>query len=109
MAEQLSIPLSLNDLRDAVRPICETRPIARVEVFGSIANGTADADSDIDLLVEFLPTANFGLFEMGELKEELEQRLGRSVDLLSRHGVEQSRNPIRRRAILANPITIYAR
>ena len=63
----------------------------------------------MDLLVEFLPEIKAGLFEMGALKEELEGRIGRRVDLLSRRAVEKSRNAIRRRAILANPVTIYAR
>ena len=59
--------------------------------------------------MEFLPEIKAGLFEMGALKEELEGRIGRRVDLLSRRAVEKSRNAIRRRAILANPVTIYAR
>ena len=71
--------------------------------------GTSNAGSDVDLLVAFLPGTRPGLFEMGSLKEELEERLGCRVDLLSRRAMEQSRNPIRRRAILADPLTIYAR
>lgn len=100
---------SVDALRAVVRPVCESRAVARLEVFGSVARGTAKAGSDVDLLVAFLPEAKPGLFEMGGLKEELEERLGCRVDLLSRRAVEQSRNPIRRRAILANPVTIYAR
>jgi predicted nucleotidyltransferase len=56
-----------------------------------------------------MPAASAGLFEMGALKEDLEERLGCRVDLLSRRAVERSRNPIRRRAILASPVTLYAR
>ena len=55
--------LSLNELRTAVRPICESHPVARLEVFGSRAAGAAPAESDVDLLVDFLPEANPGLFE----------------------------------------------
>ena len=100
---------SVDALRAVVRSVCEGRPVARVEVFGSIARGTPRAGSDVDLLVEFLPEATPGLFEMGSLKEDLEERLGCRVDLLSRRAVEKSRKAIRRRAILANPLTIYAR
>ena len=100
---------SVDALRVVVRTVCESRPVARVEVFGSVARGTPHAGSDVDLLVEFLPEAMPGLFEMGSLKEDLEERLGCRVDLLSRRAVERSRNAIRRRAILANPLTIYAR
>jgi predicted nucleotidyltransferase len=101
--------LSLAGLREAVRPICENHAVARLEVFGSRSDGSALADSDVDLLVEFLPDANPGLFEMGALQEELAERLGRRVDLLSRRAVLKSRNPYRKRAILAHPVTVYAR
>ena len=109
MVEQLPKPPSLDELRAAVHSVCQARAVARMEVFGSLAQGTSRPGSDVDLIVEFLPDANIGLFEMGELKEELEDRLGCPVDLLSRRAVENSRNPIRRRVILSNPVTIYAR
>ncbi|MBI5396604.1 MAG: nucleotidyltransferase domain-containing protein [Verrucomicrobia bacterium] len=102
-------PPSLDAVRAAVRAVCEKRPIARVQVFGSLAKGTADAQSDVDLLVEFVPGAQVGLLEMGGLREDLEERLACPVDVVSRRAVEQSRNPYRRRAILAAPVTIYAR
>ena len=104
-----SSPLSLPGLRAAVRPVCERHPVSRLEVFGSRADGTATTGSDIDLLVEFLPEANPGLFEMGALQDALEQQLGCRVDLLSRRAVEKSRNKFRRRAILAAPVALYAR
>jgi len=60
-------------------------------------------------MVEFLPGSDVGLFEMGALKEDLEERLGCRVDLVSKRAVEQSRNPIRRAAILAHLIPVYVR
>jgi hypothetical protein len=36
-------------------PFCRKHPIARLEVFGSVADGTAAADSDVDLIVTFDP------------------------------------------------------
>jgi predicted nucleotidyltransferase len=99
----------LETVRAVVRAICENRPVARVEAFGSLVDGVPHDQSDVDLLVEFLPGARVGLFEMGALKEELEERLGCSVDLVSRAAVENSRNPYRRRSILSAPVTIYAR
>ena len=102
-------PPSLARLRFAARPVCESHGVARLEVFGSRARGTAEDGSDVDLLVEFLPNANPGLLEMGALREDLEQTLGCRVDLLSRRAVERTRHAIRRRSILAAPITVYAR
>ncbi len=74
-----------------------------------MARGASKAGSDVDLMVEFLPDSSIGLFEMGALKEDIEERLGCRVDLVSRVAVEQSRNPIRRTTILAHSIPVYVR
>ncbi|MDD5262360.1 MAG: nucleotidyltransferase domain-containing protein [Methylacidiphilales bacterium] len=100
---------SLEAVRTAVKSACKGRPIRRVEIFGSVARGEGHACSDVDLLVDFLPEAKVGLFEMGALKEDLEEMLGCAVDLVSRRAIEKSANPYRQRAILAAPVTIYAR
>ena len=101
--------LSLIDLKVVARAVCERHEVARLELFGSQASGLMRSDSDVDLLVEFLPGSKPGLLEMGALQDELEQQLGRKVDLLSRRAVEKSRNVYRRRSILARPVTLYAR
>ena len=105
----MSGPASISELREAVRPICEVHPVGRLELFGSLASGDGKSGSDVDLLVEFLPGSDPGLFEMGSLQSDLERGLGRRVDLLSRRAVEKSRNSYRRGAILARPVTLYAR
>lgn len=109
MKPVVAAPMSLADLKSVARAVCERHPVARLELFGSQAAGRMRPDSDVDLLVEFLPGSNPGLLEMGALQDELEQQLGRKVDLLSRRAVEKSRNIYRRRSILARPVTLYAR
>lgn len=100
---------SLDQVRAAVSSVCESYPVARMELFGSLAHGVSHAGSDVDLLVEFLPGTRIGLLEMGRLKEDLEDRLGCPVDLVSRAAVERSSNLYRRRAILTAPTVVYAR
>ena len=56
--------------------------------------------------VKSLPEARIGLLEMGELKEDLEDVLGCTVDLISKAAVERSRNPFRRNSILSAPLTV---
>jgi predicted nucleotidyltransferase len=109
MQTTFPVPPSFAALQAAVGEVCAGLPVARIEVFGSVARGEAREGSDVDLMVEFLPGAGAGLFEMGALKEDLEEKIGCRVDLLSRRAVEQSRNQYRRRAILSNPVTVYAR
>ena len=64
--------------------------------------------SDIDILVTFAPDATPSLFDMVTMEDELERIFGRSVDFVSRRGVENSRNAIRRQTILASAEVVYA-
>ncbi len=106
---QLTEVVELQRLRETIRPVCERHSVAKLELFGSRAEGRSRPGSDFDFLVEFSPQAKAGLLEMGGLKEDLEDQLGRPVDLLTRRAVERSRNPCRRRLILSSPILVYAR
>jgi uncharacterized protein len=64
-------------------------------------------DSDVDVLVRFAPDARHSLFDMVRMQNELEGILGRKVDLVSRRGIEASRNPLRRKAILESAEVVY--
>lgn len=46
-------------------------------------------------------------FDLVDMEDELEAILGRKVDLVTRRGVETSRNPIRRDAILKSARSLY--
>ncbi len=53
---------------------------SNLRIFGSVARGEDQSDSDVDLLVD-LPEG-VGLFALGRLRKELEQILGTKVDLI---------------------------
>lgn len=106
-APNLTFPLSFEEIRLRVGPFCERHGIARLEVFGSLARGEACGGSDVDLLVTFRPEVRLG-WDFFELHRELEGLLGCKVDLLTRRSVEQDRNFIRRRSILASTRELYA-
>jgi predicted nucleotidyltransferase len=57
-----------------------------VRVFGSVARGEADEQSDIDLLVEFEP--NRSLLDHAGLWVELQELLGVKVDVVSERGLK---------------------
>jgi predicted nucleotidyltransferase len=44
------VPLTLNELRTRLRSFCESHPIEKLEVFGSVAKEKANDESDVDLL-----------------------------------------------------------
>jgi predicted nucleotidyltransferase len=55
--------------------------IRRMAVFGSQARGTAEKDSDVDLIVDFIKTP--GMFDFVRTKNKIEQYLGAPVDLIT--------------------------
>ena len=72
---------TLEMIRQAVRQAAAEYPVKRVELFGSYANGTADADSDVDFLVEFSenPTS---LLHICGFRETLSELLHLDVDIV---------------------------
>lgn len=61
----------------------KTQPIQKAWVFGSFSRGEERADSDIDLLVQYDRTnQKVGLFTIIRIQQQLEQILGRNVDLV---------------------------
>jgi predicted nucleotidyltransferase len=50
-------------------------------LFGSVARDEAIDDSDVDILVEFLPNAKIGLFQFARLQRFLSELLECNVDL----------------------------
>ena len=63
------------------RPEFEALGVEHLRLFGSTARGTADADSDVDVLAIFSKTARPGL-KVVRLHRRLEEILGKPVDLL---------------------------
>jgi len=77
--------------REGISAICQRYQIRRLEVFGSAARADDFTPaSDADFLVEFAADAKPGLREFFGAKTELEQLLGRAVDLVEPNAV---RNP----------------
>jgi hypothetical protein len=89
--------------------LCLRHGVVRLEVFGSGARGAGfdPARSDADFLVTFTPEARNDLANFADFRQALEALLGRSVDLLEREAVEESRNFLRRRSILSEAEAVY--
>ena len=79
---------------------CKRWKIIEFALFGSVLRADFGADSDVDVLVSFAPEASWTLFDMVQMQDELRAIFGREVDLVSRRGLENSRNYLRRQAIL---------
>ena len=60
----------------------KTQPVLKAWLFGSFARGEATPDSDVDILVEFDHSNPIGLFTYAHIWRDLQERLGRKVDLV---------------------------
>jgi predicted nucleotidyltransferase len=103
MAERQTIELPLDDLAT----FCRRWRICELALFGSAARTDFGPHSDVDLLATFADDADWSLLDGVRMSQELEQLLGRPVDLISRRAVERSTNQLRRDEILAGAHVIY--
>lgn len=75
------------ELKALERPLRE-RGLAALALFGSTARGTARPDSDVDVLIDIAPDVRFSLVDLVSVKDFLEDRLGRTVDVVTREGLD---------------------
>jgi len=61
--------------------------VEKLGLFGSLSRGEARPDSDVDILVEF--TQPLGFVSFLKLEKELENLLGRRVDLVTRKALKK--------------------
>jgi uncharacterized protein len=90
-----------------IAEFCKRWNVSEFAIFGSALRADFRPDSDIDVLVSFVQGAKVSLFDMVLMQEELKQIFGRDVDLVSKRGVEHSRNYLRRKAILESAQVIH--
>ena len=91
--------------RKKIEEFCKRWSITEFSVFGSVLRDDFSTDSDIDVLVTIDPKAKIGLFELIDMKLELEKIFKRPVDLVEKEGL---RNPYRRQEILRTAQVVYA-
>ncbi len=72
--------LDIEEIRERVLPILARYGARRAGLFGSVVRGEMDEDSDIDILVEI--GDDISLLGFVRINRELEQALGRKVDLV---------------------------
>ena len=91
--------------RKKIAEFCKRWSVTEFSVFGSVLRADFRPDSDVDVLVSIDPKAHIGLFELVDMKLELQNIFQRPVDLVEKEGL---RNPYRRRNILRSAQVVYA-
>lgn len=77
----------LKSKRNEILRIAGRHGANNIRVFGSVARGDDGPGSDVDLLVDFEPVSS--LLDQAALLLELEELLGREVDVLTEQGMHQ--------------------
>ena len=96
--------LTIDEIREKIRPICEQYKIEKVWLFGSYARGEAREDSDVDLNVKAAEEMKF--LELGGFYADLEEALGKEIDLITRIPEE---NKIFKKYVEREEILLYDR
>ena len=93
---------TIEEIKEKVLPALERYHARRAGLFGSVVRGETRRRSDIDILVDFPDP--IGLFEFVGLKQELEELLGRKVDLVQYEAIK----PLLKKRILKEEVPILS-
>jgi predicted nucleotidyltransferase len=96
---------NINIPQSKIIDYCRQHHIIEFALFGSVLTGDFNPDSDIDVLVTFDPACHYSLYDLVNIRQDLETLLGREIDLVEKQGL---RNPFRRHEILNNMEVLYA-
>jgi predicted nucleotidyltransferase len=91
--------------RKKISEFCRRWGVVEFSLFGSALRSDFRPDSDVDVLVTFSKEAEISLFDLVQMKLELEKIFHRPVDIVEKDALE---NPFRKREILRTAQVIYA-
>ena len=80
---------SIEELRDRIIPITRKYKIPAVYIFGSYARNEATEESDVDILIDREGSVIRGMFDMGGLYSELQESVGKEIDLVTMQTLRQ--------------------
>lgn len=92
------------EIRNTIADYFKSLPVSKAWLFGSFARGEQRPDSDVDIIVTFLPGTKLGLKFFGMIID-LEDRLHRPVDLV----VEGDLLPFAKKTADLDKVLIYER
>jgi hypothetical protein len=85
--------MSKREIKKKIKEAIEKNPfkkdIKKVSLFGSYTKETNREDSDVDVLIEFEPSATVGFFKFVEIQDDIGDYIGKSVDLLTPEAISQ--------------------
>ena len=88
----------------AIADFCQKWQVTELALFGSVLRDDFRPDSDVDVLVTFAPDADIGMLELVRMGRELEQILGRDVDVVEKSGLK----PLIQQEVISSAEVLYA-
>lgn len=76
----------ISTIKKTITPIARAYGVKRIYLFGSYAKGSANENSDIDLLVE--KGKPMSLLKLSGMRQRVQEALELSVDLVTTAGIE---------------------
>ncbi|MCM1134171.1 MAG: nucleotidyltransferase domain-containing protein [Clostridium sp.] len=77
----------INEIQKSVVPIARFYGVKRLYLFGSYAKGTANEESDVDLLIE--KGKPMSLLKLSGMRQKVQEALNISVDLITTTGIKE--------------------
>ena len=99
---QINIPM------DKLAELCKRWKIVELSLFGSVLRDDFGPDSDVDIMIEFDLDGTPSLFDLMTIGTEMSEIIGRPTDIITKAGIENSRNPFLKREILSSAEVFYA-
>lgn len=95
--------MTTETIKKKIIPILKSQDVVKAGLFGSVVNGRAKKNSDVDILIEYSKGNKKTLFDFVGLRLDLEKKLKRKVDLLT----YDSLHPLLKEIILNEQQVIY--
>jgi len=90
----------IESFKPQLRALAERHGVGTLLVFGSMARGDATPDSDVDFLLD--NTTRLSGFQLGALQMDLQDLLGRKVDLVTLNAL----HPLLRERVLQEAVPL---
>ena len=93
---------------EKIPDFCRRWQVNEFCLFGSVLSDNFGSKSDVDVMVQFDPAACPTFSGLDQMELELKELFCRKIDLITRKGIEASRNYLRRNEILSSAQVVYA-
>ena len=103
MQKKMLADKTIQVLKEKIIPVLKKHDVVKAGLFGSVARGEQTQNSDIDVLIEFNPITKKSLFDLVHVKLEIEEKLGKKVDVGEYHTIK----PRLKDRIMNEEITIF--